>query len=41
MLNYLKTGLDPSGKPSDPPMPAYKLKHEDAEAILEYLKSLK
>ena len=41
LLNYLKTGLAPSGKPADPPMPAYKLKHEDAEAIVEYLKSLK
>jgi hypothetical protein len=41
MLNYLKTGLGPDGKPSDPPMPAYKLKPEDAEAVLDYLKSLK
>lgn len=41
ILNFLKTGLAPSGKPADPPMPAYKLKPEDAEAVLEYLKSLK
>lgn len=41
LLNYLMTGLTPAGKPADPPMPAYKLRADDAEAILEYLKSLK
>jgi len=41
MLKYLQTGLTPSGKLAGPPMPAYKLKPADAEAILEYLKSLK
>lgn len=40
LLNYLMTGLTPSGKPADPPMPAYKLRADDAEAILDYLKSL-
>ncbi len=41
VLEYLQTGLTPKGKPADPPMPAYKLKKADAEAMLEYLKSLK
>ena len=38
---FLKTGLGPSGHTTDPPMPTYKLKAEDAEAIVQYLKSLK
>jgi mono/diheme cytochrome c family protein len=38
---FLKTGLGPSGHSADPPMPTYKLKAEDAEAIVQYLKSLK
>ncbi len=41
ILKYLQTGLTPSGKPAGPPMPAYKLKPSDAEAILEYLKSFR
>lgn len=41
VLEYLQTGLTPKGKPADPPMPAYKLNKADAEAMLEYLKSLK
>jgi mono/diheme cytochrome c family protein len=40
MLEYLKTGLTPKGKPAGPPMPAYKLKAEDAEAVVAFLKSL-
>ena len=38
---FLKTGLGPSGHSADPPMPTYKLKAEDAEAVVQYLKSLK
>ena len=38
---FLKTGLGPSGHSADPPMPTYKLKAEDAEAIVQYLKTLK
>jgi Cytochrome c len=38
---FLKTGLGPSGHTADPPMPTYKLKAEDAEAVVQYLKSLK
>jgi mono/diheme cytochrome c family protein len=41
ILKYLQTGLTPSGKPAGPPMPAYKLRPADAEAILEYLKSFR
>lgn len=41
MRKYLLTGLTPKGTPADPPMPAYKLKPEDADAVIEYLKSLK
>lgn len=41
MVKYLTTGLTPKGKPADPPMPAYTLTQKDAEAIIDYLKSLK
>ena len=41
MLKFLITGQGPKGTPADPPMPAYKLKQQDAEAMLAYLKSLK
>ncbi|MSV29170.1 MAG: c-type cytochrome [Bryobacterales bacterium] len=41
MLNYFKTGLTPAGKKADAPMPTYTLAPEDAEAVVEYLKSLK
>ncbi len=41
MVKYLTTGLTPKGTLAGPPMPAYKMKREDAEAIVEYLKTLK
>jgi len=41
LTEFLKTGLGPSGHAADPPMPAYKIKAEDAEAMVAYLKSLK
>jgi len=41
LLAFLTTGKNPNGHEADPPMPAYKLKQDDAEAILEYLKTLK
>ncbi|MCZ2146778.1 MAG: cytochrome c [Bryobacterales bacterium] len=41
LTKFLTTGLNPRGHAADPPMPAYKLKPADAEAIVEYLKSLK
>jgi len=40
LVKYLTTGLNPRGNAADPPMPAYKLKPEDAEAVVAYLKSL-
>jgi mono/diheme cytochrome c family protein len=41
LTNFLVTGKGPSGNAADPPMPAYKMKQEDAEAVVQYLKSLK
>ncbi len=38
--NYLLTGLTPRGTKAGPPMPTYKMKAADVEAILVYLKSL-
>lgn len=40
LRKYLETGLTPAGKPAGPPMPAYKLRAKDAEAMVEYLKTL-
>ena len=41
LVKFLSTGLGPSGKSADPPMPMYKMTQEDAEAVVGYLKSLK
>jgi mono/diheme cytochrome c family protein len=41
VIKYLTTGIAPNGKPADPPMPAYKMKPADAEAVVEYLKTIK
>ncbi|HLG97729.1 MAG TPA: c-type cytochrome [Bryobacteraceae bacterium] len=41
LVKFLETGAGPSGHAADTPMPAYKLKPADAEAIVAYLKSLK
>jgi mono/diheme cytochrome c family protein len=41
LVKFLTTSKNPRGNPADPPMPAYKLKQDDAEAIVAYLKSLK
>ncbi|HQZ18323.1 MAG TPA: cytochrome c [Vicinamibacteria bacterium] len=40
IAKFLQTGKTPRDKRSGPPMPAYTLKPEDAEAITAYLKSL-
>lgn len=40
LTNFLMTGKGPTGNTADPPMPAYKMKQEDAEAVVAYLKSL-
>ena len=41
MVKYFETGRNPMGNVSNPPMPAYRLRHDDAAAIAAYLKSLK
>jgi mono/diheme cytochrome c family protein len=41
LLTFLETGRDPKGNYAKPPMPAYRLKPQDAQAVLEYLKTLR
>ena len=41
LVKFLTTGLGPNGKPAGAPMPIYKMSQDDAEAIVDYLKSLK
>ena len=41
LAKFLETGKGPYDNMADPPMPTYKLKHEDAAAIAAYLASLK
>ena len=41
LIKFLTTGKTPRDTSAGPPMPTYKLKQEDAEAMVEYLKSLK
>ena len=41
LVKFLTTGKNPRGGAADPPMPAYTMKQEDAEAVVAYLKSLK
>ena len=41
LTKFMETGAGPKGNPADPPMPAYKLTHADAEAVVAYLKTLK
>ena len=41
LTKFFETGLGPRGNKADPPMPTYKLTHDDAVAIVQYLKSLK
>jgi mono/diheme cytochrome c family protein len=41
LIKFMETGLGPTGHAADPPMPTYKLKPEDAAAVVAYLKSLK
>ena len=41
MIRFLETGLDPAGHAAASHMPAYKLRPDDAEAIVAYLKTLK
>jgi mono/diheme cytochrome c family protein len=41
LVKFMQTGRGPSGNVADPPMPTYKLTKDDAEAVVEYLKTLK
>jgi mono/diheme cytochrome c family protein len=41
MLQFLEKGASPAGIKASVHMPAYKLRHDDAEAIVAYLKSLR
>lgn len=38
---FLETGVLPDGNQARPPMPQYRFNHDDATAIVAYLKSLK
>lgn len=40
LTKFLQTGLTPSGKHPEPPMPAHRFKARDAKAVVEYLKTL-
>jgi len=40
MIKFLETGKNPRGGKAGAPMPPYTMKHEDAEAIVAYLKTL-
>ncbi|MDP9169825.1 MAG: c-type cytochrome [Acidobacteriota bacterium] len=40
MIAFLETGKTPRGGNASPPMPVYTLKHDDAEAIVAFLKTL-
>lgn len=40
VIKFLETAKNPRGGKAGPPMPAYTLSHDDAEAIAMYLKSL-
>ena len=40
MQQFLEKGTSPAGTKPSVHMPAYKLRHDDAEAIVAYLKSL-
>jgi hypothetical protein len=38
---FLETGTNALGKTSLPPMPQFRFEHEDAMAVVAYLRSLK
>jgi hypothetical protein len=40
LVKFFETGKNPRGNAADKPMPAYQLQHDDAIAIVTYLKSL-
>jgi len=40
-VKFFETGLTANGKPAQPPMPQFRLNHDDAVAVVAYLRSLK
>lgn len=40
-VKFLRTGLRPNGTRTLPPMPEFRLNHDDARAVAAYLKALK
>lgn len=38
--HFLETGILPNGSTARPPMPPYRLSPEDAQAVVEYLRTL-
>lgn len=40
LTKFLETAKNPRGGGAGPPMPAYTMQHDDADAIVAYLKSL-
>jgi cytochrome c553 len=41
MANFLQTGVSPTGRHPQPPMPQFRMTPEDAQAVAAYLQSLK
>lgn len=39
-VNFLSTGVRPDGSSAKPPMPQFRLNHEDARAVVAYIRSL-
>ena len=37
---FLETGVDPNGGHADPPMPQFRMKPSDAQAVITYVRSL-
>jgi mono/diheme cytochrome c family protein len=40
VVTLLTTGISRTGAPPRPPMPGFRMSHQDAESVLAYLKSL-
>jgi mono/diheme cytochrome c family protein len=41
LATFLETGRNPKGKFANPPMPPYRMRPQDAQAVVEYLKTLR
>ncbi len=41
ITKFMETAVWPDGDRADPPMPEFKLNHDDAKAVVAYMKSLK